>query len=81
MLVLDSSAKLAVGQWIADHQVCLRDLAVGGNFVYSLVIAVIFKALIEHIVWGEDFEVIKWWASHKGMGPFLWGKLATQDTK
>ena len=24
---------------------------------------------------GGDFEVTKWGASHKGMGPFLWGKL------
>ena len=30
----------------------------------------------EHIGWGRgDFEVIKWGASHKGTGPFLWGKL------
>ena len=28
---------------------------------------------------GGDFEVIKRRASHKGMGAFLWGKLATQD--
>ena len=27
-----------------------------------------------------DFEVIKQGASHKGMAPFLWGKLTHQDT-
>ena len=29
---------------------------------------------------GGDFEVIKWGASHKGMGPFSWGELTPQDT-
>ena len=32
------------------------------------------------LVEGLDFEVIKWGASHKGMGPILWGKLTPQDT-
>ena len=28
---------------------------------------------------GGDFEVVKWGVSHKGMGPFLWGKLNPED--
>ena len=26
-----------------------------------------------------DFEIIMWGANHKGMGPFLWGKLTSQE--
>ena len=29
---------------------------------------------------GRDFKITIWGASHKGMGPFLWGKLTPQDT-
>ena len=29
---------------------------------------------------GGDFEIIKWGASQKRMGPFLWGKMTPQDT-
>ena len=42
MLHLDSGAKLAVGQWIVWWSVCLGDLAVGGSFVFYLIIVVIF---------------------------------------
>ena len=59
----------------------MGDLAVGGNFVFCLIIVVIFIGLGRaYRFWGRDFEVIKWGASHKGMGPLLWGKLTPQDT-
>ena len=51
----------------------LGELAVGGNFVCCLIIVVIFMGLgIAYRLRG-DFKVIIWGASHKGMGPFLWG--------
>ena len=61
-----------------DH-ICLGDPAVGGNFVFSLIIVVIFIGLGKAYRLGVDFEVIKWGASHKGMGPSLWGRLTPQD--
>ena len=33
MLPLNSGPNLAMGLWIAGEQVCLGELAVGGNFV------------------------------------------------
>ena len=61
-----------------DH-ICLGDLAVGGNFVFSLIIVAIFIGLGRAYRLGEDSEVTKWGASHKGMGPSLWGRLTPQD--
>ena len=53
----------------------LGELAVGGNFVWCLIIVVIFMGLgIAYRLRG-DFKVIIWGASHKGMGPFLWGRV------
>ena len=57
------------------------DLAIGGNFVFCLIIVVTFIGLGIAYRFGEgDFEVIKWRVSHKGMRPLLWGKLTPQDT-
>ena len=55
-------------------------IAVGGNFVFSLILVVISIGLGRAYRLGEGFEVIKWEASHKGMGLFLWGKLTPQGT-
>ena len=38
------------------------------------------QELEEQIDLEGDFEVIKWGASHKGMGAFLWGKMTPYDT-
>ena len=55
------------------------DQTVGENFVFCLTIVVIFIGLGRAYRLG-GFEVIKWGASNKEMGPFLWGKLTPQDT-
>ena len=44
-----------------------------GNFVYFLIIVVIFMGLGGTYRFGEDFKVIIWGASHKGLGPFFIG--------
>ena len=31
-------------------------------------------------MFGGDFKVIIWGASHKEMGPFLWGELTPRGT-
>ena len=79
-LLLDGGPKLAVGIEQPGDQVCLGNLVVGGNFVCWLIIVVIFKGLGRSYRLEGDFEVIIWWASHKGMEPFLWGKSTSQDT-
>ena len=40
----------------------MRDVAFGRNFVFCLIIVVIFMGLGKHVGWGKggDFEVIKW---------------------
>ena len=54
--------------------------------MFCLITVVIFIGLGrayrigEGVGGGLDFEVIKWGASLKVMGPFLWGKLIPQDT-
>ena len=56
----------------------MGDLVVRGNFVFCLILVVIFIGLGRAYKGGRrrgDFGVIKWGASHKGMGPLLWGKL------
>ena len=56
---------------------------VGGNFVFFLIIVVIFIGLGRAYRFrggGGDFEVMKWGASHKGMEPFLWGKLTPKTS-
>ena len=66
----------------------MGDLAVGENFVFRFIIVVIFIGLGRAyrlgggggVGGGLDFEVTKWRTSHKGMEPFLWGKLTPQDT-
>ena len=64
----------------------MGDLAVGGNFVFCLIIVVTFIGLGRAYRLGRrggggvDFEVIKSGARHKGMGPFLLGKLTPHDT-
>ena len=53
----------------------MGDLAVGGNFVFCLIIVVIFMGLGRaNRLGGGHFEVVKWGergTSHKWMGPFL----------
>ena len=60
-LRLDSGPKLDVCSEFSGDQVCLGDLAVGGSFVFCLIIAVIFIGLVRaYSLWRGDFEVIKW---------------------
>ena len=48
---------------------------VGGSFVFCLIIVVILIGL-GRAYRSRDFKVMKWGGpSHKGMQPFLWGKL------
>ena len=49
------------------------ELAEGGNFVYCLIIVVIFMGLGGAYRLGEDFKVIIWGASQKGLGPIFIG--------
>ena len=49
----------------------MGQLAEGGNFVYCLIIVVIFMGHGGTYRFGEDFKVIIWGASHKGLGPFF----------
>ena len=49
----------------------LGQLGVGGNFVWCLIIVVIFMRLEGAFRLGGDFRVIIWGTSHKEMGPFL----------
>ena len=46
--------------------------AEGWNFVYCLIIFVIFMGLGGTYKLGEDFKVM-WGARHKGLGPFFIG--------
>ena len=65
----------------SGDQVCLGDLALGGNSVCCLIIIVIFIELGRaHRLEGGYFEVIIWMGCHIRMGPFLWGKLTPEDT-
>ena len=67
-LLLCSGPKLAVGSEELGDQVCLGHLAaVGGNFVFCLMIVVIFIGLGRAYKLGVgDCEVIKWEARQKG---------------
>ena len=57
------------------------DLAVGGNFICCLIIVAIFIGIGRADRLVGYFEVIigGGGASHKEMGPFLWGNLSPQD--
>ena len=60
-------------------QVCLGDLAVGGN-MFLVCCVLPFSIVVVFIGIGGGFEVIIiWGARHKWMVQFLWGKLAPQD--
>ena len=66
---------------VNNDQVCLGDLAVDGNFVCCLIIGVTLIGLGRAYRLGErSFEAIICGASHKVIGPFLWGTLIPQDT-
>ena len=61
-------------------QICLGELAVGGNFAYCLIIVVIFMGGLEkHIDWGNILET-SLGASHEGMEPFLWRRLTPRES-
>ena len=73
MLPLDSDLKLAVGSEYPGGQVYLGELAEGENFVYSLIIVVIFMGLGGTYRLEEDFKLIICGASHNGLGLFFIG--------
>ena len=51
----------------------------GRNVVSCLIMVVIFIRLVRAYRLGGDFKVMSV-ASHKEMGPFLWGELNPRDT-
>ena len=52
MLPVKSDLKLVVGQWIADgEQVCLGEVAAGGNFICSLIVFIFMG--YRGALWGE----------------------------
>ena len=72
-LPLNSGTKFGMGQWIA-WWTCLpaEGNSSRGNFVCCFIIVVIFLGLggAYRFGWGEDFIVIIWEASYKGMEQF-----------
>ena len=91
MLPVDSCIKSAVRQWTAWWSSLPGGLTVGGKLVFCLIIVVILIGLgrVYRLRGGGGggrgkgevgFWIYEMGESHKGMGPFLWGKLTPKDT-
>ena len=93
MLPVDSCIKSAVGQWTASWSSLPGGLTVRGKLVFCLIIVVILIGLgrvyrlcgVGGGGGGKGEGEVGFWSyemgeSHKGMGPFLWGKLTPKDT-